>query len=273
MSNVNKVLYNVDQRSDTTDAEKKTARDNIGATASEVFVAKFGETSYASIVAAYKAGKVVIAVAVGQTDPGVKVYECAFFNNNDIDSATYVRFASFGYNKTYYITCTNTDMWSSGFCFANKIGCSTYGPVALFLSDDYYPLCYFDGNLRNAGNRAIELKALCTSGMTSINLFCNDAHTGYSWVAVGSRTTFNGTNSTTTMTPFKASGVINADGHLIVDSVETNILSNTNVSIHWDIQIMFKTLPNNETGFSVNVHVDKWFDSSANETRMMATIS
>lgn len=28
---INKVLYNVDQRADTTDAEKKTARDNIGA--------------------------------------------------------------------------------------------------------------------------------------------------------------------------------------------------------------------------------------------------
>lgn len=273
MSNVNKVLYNVDQRSDTTDEQKKTARDNIGATASEIFVATFGTTSFASIVAAYKAGKVVVAVAVGQTDPGVKVYECAFFNNNDIDSATYVRFASFGYNKTYYITCTNTDMWSSGFCFANKIGCSTYGPVALSLSDSYYPLCYFDGNLRNSGNKAIELKALCSSGTTSINLFCNDAHTGYSWVAVGARTTFNGNSSTTTMTSFNDSGVINADGHLIVDAVETNILANTSVSIHWDIQIMFKTLPNNETGFSVNVHVDKWFDSSANKTRMMATIS
>lgn len=28
---INKVLYNIDQRSETTDAEKKTARDNIGA--------------------------------------------------------------------------------------------------------------------------------------------------------------------------------------------------------------------------------------------------
>ena len=31
---INKVLYDVDQRADTTDAEKKTARDNIGAAAS-----------------------------------------------------------------------------------------------------------------------------------------------------------------------------------------------------------------------------------------------
>ena len=30
---INKVLYDVDQRNDTTDAEKKTARDNIGAAA------------------------------------------------------------------------------------------------------------------------------------------------------------------------------------------------------------------------------------------------
>ncbi len=30
MSKINKVLYNVDQRTDTTDAEKKTARDNLG---------------------------------------------------------------------------------------------------------------------------------------------------------------------------------------------------------------------------------------------------
>lgn len=28
---INKVLYNIDQRGQTTDAEKKTARDNIGA--------------------------------------------------------------------------------------------------------------------------------------------------------------------------------------------------------------------------------------------------
>lgn len=32
---INKVLYNVDQRADTTDAEKKTARDNIGALSAE----------------------------------------------------------------------------------------------------------------------------------------------------------------------------------------------------------------------------------------------
>ena len=31
MSKINKVLYNVDQRGETTPQEKKTARDNIGA--------------------------------------------------------------------------------------------------------------------------------------------------------------------------------------------------------------------------------------------------
>ena len=31
MAKINKVLYNIDQRNDTTDVEKKTARDNIGA--------------------------------------------------------------------------------------------------------------------------------------------------------------------------------------------------------------------------------------------------
>lgn len=112
-----------------TDAQKQQARTNIGATAPEIFVAEYGVTSFADVIAAYKAGKLCVC------DRNGNYYVFAIYQADD--APAYFSCAMTG--RIFYLRVSPNNTWfNSSYVFEQTTNRKT-DIAANAESDAYYP--------------------------------------------------------------------------------------------------------------------------------------